>query len=760
MPSHNFNTKVGESSTEATVLQPPSSSSKLPANSNTQDSISKNGSAQCGSSNPPTKKLDFVHKLYYMLSDKELTHLIWWSGSNDNEGRFAINPCPEFSKILTQFFKHSNISSFVRQLHMYGFHKVNNGNLSTSANLDSKKEGSDIWEFRHTSGMFKKGDEVSLSLIKRRQPLSAMKSSTAFHSMPSHSDIPMHHSHSLPDYRMAAAPFNPYGNQSPNSSNQRYSVPYLYPYQRNPCQMYPSTQQLPQHQPQHPSNQFPFSSAVPTHQDNSVQHQLQPYMYQGHHLLSHNQTQQQRTYSSLPQSSRPPMVQQQPSNISQTPQPYIPPNLSASSVSYYKNYPYPQAQSSTIISSTASKTSNRCQQNVEPSGMEPHKYTSASYHRGNSLVLPSIADSNINNKLQTGTRTQYNSIISSNSISPLHQPHYMLPVTNTGNNINESTITYSNSTNTSSISHLQSSLTSQYDQRNITPNPIVSTNNEMSYNPSSSSYVNNNGSNSPFSTPRYTEESKIREGSFVDPLSKDSKYEQISPLHASSVIKNKIPSNVFEPYPLRSAQKNYEGKFVRSSEPNIEKVSSSKIRNSIFVAHGHNEHSISSSVLEIPSLTSSPRTNNETYDKAGGNINAASSSIIRSMRSSILSSSSSNSSSQESSLAAGTPFSSVGSTKSIRSFGGSISSISHLLNSGTRNANHVEGNDYKKRFPAPIRNGGISSTLNQDIKQKQLLQNTEVDKNLISVSSLLGDSAPRKRHYSHSIDEPELKRKC
>ncbi|CAH6723767.1 hypothetical protein CLIB1444_20S00298 [[Candida] jaroonii] len=72
------------------------------------------------SSNKP--QIIFIHKLYDMLLDSNLNHLIWWSKSGDS---FFIIPNEEFSKVLSFFFKHTNIASFIRQLNMYGFHKVN-----------------------------------------------------------------------------------------------------------------------------------------------------------------------------------------------------------------------------------------------------------------------------------------------------------------------------------------------------------------------------------------------------------------------------------------------------------------------------------------------------------------------------------------------------------------------------------------------------------------------------------------------------------
>lgn len=151
-----------------------------------------------------TKKVAFVHKLYAMLSDPKLSHLLWWTEDGE-EGTFALNPCTEFSGALTKYFKHGNVSSFVRQLHMYGFHKVSdksnsdksghskNNSIHESNKKDSTKSSSNhletasVWEFRHASGMFKKGDVTALSSIKRRQPASSTKNNSVLHSL--HHDI-------------------------------------------------------------------------------------------------------------------------------------------------------------------------------------------------------------------------------------------------------------------------------------------------------------------------------------------------------------------------------------------------------------------------------------------------------------------------------------------------------------------------------------------------------------------------------------------
>ncbi|PHH83380.1 hypothetical protein CDD82_1609 [Ophiocordyceps australis] len=100
----------------------------------------------------------FIHKLYNMLEDSTIQHLISWTS---NEDSFVVSPSADFSKVLSQYFKHTNISSFVRQLNMYGFHKERD--VFHTGSPDTT-----LWEFKHGAGNFKRGDLMGLREIKRR----------------------------------------------------------------------------------------------------------------------------------------------------------------------------------------------------------------------------------------------------------------------------------------------------------------------------------------------------------------------------------------------------------------------------------------------------------------------------------------------------------------------------------------------------------------------------------------------------------------
>lgn len=93
----------------------------------------------------------FIMKLFKMVTESPL-HLIRWT---DDGEAFVITSPEDFSKdVLPRFFRHNNISSFVRQLNMYGFHKLPNPSCDN------------FWEFIHPS--FKKGRPELLYDLKRK----------------------------------------------------------------------------------------------------------------------------------------------------------------------------------------------------------------------------------------------------------------------------------------------------------------------------------------------------------------------------------------------------------------------------------------------------------------------------------------------------------------------------------------------------------------------------------------------------------------
>ncbi|GES90424.1 winged helix DNA-binding domain-containing protein [Rhizophagus clarus] len=100
----------------------------------------------------------FVNKLYTMVEDQSIQNLISWAPSGDV---FSVSNPTEFSKsVLPQYFKHNNWQSFVRQLNMYGFHKVND---MFHANPTSESQA---WEFKHSD--FRRGHLAALQNIKRK----------------------------------------------------------------------------------------------------------------------------------------------------------------------------------------------------------------------------------------------------------------------------------------------------------------------------------------------------------------------------------------------------------------------------------------------------------------------------------------------------------------------------------------------------------------------------------------------------------------
>ncbi|KAH9939093.1 HSF-type DNA-binding-domain-containing protein [Epithele typhae] len=109
--------------------------------------------------NKPLGTNNFVTKLYQMINDPKSSQFINWTELGTS---FVVSNVGEFSRtILGSHFKHNNFSSFVRQLNMYGFHKINRTPRAQRTSADVQ-----TWEFSHHK--FLRGRPDLLEEIKRK----------------------------------------------------------------------------------------------------------------------------------------------------------------------------------------------------------------------------------------------------------------------------------------------------------------------------------------------------------------------------------------------------------------------------------------------------------------------------------------------------------------------------------------------------------------------------------------------------------------
>ncbi|KCV70843.1 hypothetical protein H696_03200 [Fonticula alba] len=113
----------------------------------------------------------FLDKLYRMLSENKFQHLMTW---NQNGTTFLVLKPEGFAReVLPKYFKHSNFSSFVRQLNMYGFKKVPH----THQGVLQPEEDQDAWEFVNPNFMRDKPDMLIHVKRKNSEPRASGTSS-------------------------------------------------------------------------------------------------------------------------------------------------------------------------------------------------------------------------------------------------------------------------------------------------------------------------------------------------------------------------------------------------------------------------------------------------------------------------------------------------------------------------------------------------------------------------------------------------------
>ncbi|GAM19051.1 hypothetical protein SAMD00019534_022260 [Acytostelium subglobosum LB1] len=107
----------------------------------------------------------FIKSLVQMLDTLENNQLIRWGRLGES---IVITNCAEFEvKLLPKYFKTGKFCSFIRQLNIYGFHKVDDEKTAQTDEQESSESQARIFEFANDN--FRKHKPELMINIKRRK---------------------------------------------------------------------------------------------------------------------------------------------------------------------------------------------------------------------------------------------------------------------------------------------------------------------------------------------------------------------------------------------------------------------------------------------------------------------------------------------------------------------------------------------------------------------------------------------------------------
>ncbi|KAH9824102.1 HSF-type DNA-binding-domain-containing protein [Melampsora americana] len=113
---------------------------------------------------PPAASTAFISKLYHLCSHDDYHPYIRWNSAGD-AFVLAHGNVDFASVVLPRFFRHSNVSSFIRQLNLYNFTRLPIIKLLDTVDKTSNSSPASCYSgFCHPN--FQRGDIASLKLIK------------------------------------------------------------------------------------------------------------------------------------------------------------------------------------------------------------------------------------------------------------------------------------------------------------------------------------------------------------------------------------------------------------------------------------------------------------------------------------------------------------------------------------------------------------------------------------------------------------------